>query len=105
MTYAINDTITDLPTLFKEVSGASSNFAAGILIFIWVTITLTGYFAQDRKTGKGNMSMWMTIGGFFTTAISFIMILISGIINVYISVTCLALFILCAAWFLFNNDN
>jgi hypothetical protein len=105
MPYNINETITDLPTLFKEVSGASSVFGTAIVVFVWIFIAFTGYFAQDRRTGKGSMPMWLTIGGFFTTMIAFVLFLIEGIVSPYVVVTTLIIFIVSAAWFMFSGDN
>lgn len=103
--YDINDTITDIPSMLQQVASASSFFGAGVIIFIWAFIALTGYFAQDRRTGRGSMPMWLTIGGFFSTLISFILFLMDGIISLPVVSSTLIIFIVCAGWFLFSGND
>lgn len=105
MTYEVNDTISNIPDLFESLGQTINVFGLGIVVFIWALITLTGYFAQDRRGGRGNMPMWLTIGGFFTTIIAFILFLFNGIISLYIVTVCIVLFIVFAGWFLFSSER
>lgn len=48
---------------------------AGLLFFIWLAILGFGYFAQERRTGAGNLPMWAAISGLITTTGAFILFL------------------------------
>jgi hypothetical protein len=103
--YNISNNITEVQDLFVNVSREVETFAPMLLLFVWLFITMTGYFAQDRRTGKSNIPMWLTVGGFFTNILAFILFLISGIINLYVLTTSLVIFLIVAAWFMFAGND
>lgn len=105
MAYSDFDNITSIPDLITEVSSQSNYFGTGIIIFIWLGIALTGYFSQDRKTGRASMPLWLTVGGFFSTGVSFILLMVGGIINLATVGIVLVLFIIFSAWLLFSDDK
>ena len=105
MTYVINDTITDIPSMFVNVSQAVANFGNMLLVFVWFSISILGYMAQDRKTYKGNIPMWLTVGGFITTTLAFILFIIPGILSLYSVIICTAIFLACVLWFLFSGQE
>lgn len=105
MSYEINLTYSDPVALVQGVTSQINITGAAIMIFIWAVIGLPGYFAQDRRTGRGHMPMWLTIGGFFAVVSGFVLFLIAGIVDLYTLVTSLVIFILCAGWFIFSGDK
>lgn len=53
----------------------------GILIFIFLAITIAGSFSHSRSLNRSGMAMWMAIGGMISTTVGFVLFLYPGIIN------------------------
>lgn len=93
MPYNLQQNITNPTDLLINVSTEVSIFAPIMLFFVWALITIGGFMANDKKTGKTSFFQWLVAGGFVTNIISLILFLIVGIISLEIVIVYLALFI------------
>lgn len=72
----------------------------GILFFIFMIIAGSGFFAQDRRVGTGNLPMWLSISGLITTTGAFILYLYDSVntgivlLNIYTVLICVVVTIL-----------
>lgn len=94
-----------LEQLFIYESSQLDIFAPAILLFIFFIITLSGYFSQEKKSGRGNLSMWFAVSMLITTFLAFILFLYNGIINLATLSICVVLSILFTTWFLFDDSG
>lgn len=77
----------------------------GILIFVFFIIMGAGYFAQDRKTGRGNLPMWAAISALITTTGSFVLFMIEGLVNLEVIIIAVMVCIMSAMWFLLSANR
>lgn len=77
----------------------------GLLLFVFFIIFGAGYFSQERKVGRGNFPMWLSIAGLITTTGGFVLFLYSGIINLETIIICMVLTILFSLWFLMTSRD
>lgn len=76
-----------------------------LLFFEFMVIAIGGAFANQRRVGYTNISMWCAISGLVTTTSAFILFLVNGIITITtLSVTC-AFTIAFVMWFFFTGDE
>lgn len=101
----ITNGTTGLEDLLVSTSGQVSALANGILIFIFLTILGSGYYSQERRTGRGNFPMWVAIAGLITTTASFILYLVPGIIGLESIVIGVAITIIGSLWFMLSEDE
>lgn len=76
-----------------------------ILFFEFMVIAIGGSFANARRVGFTNLSMWFAIAGLITTTSAFILFLVDGIINLVTLGVCVAVTLGCVAWFMFTGDE
>lgn len=76
-----------------------------ILFLIYVAIAGSGFFYQDKKTGRGNLAMWSSISGLITSTLSFILFLIPGLINLITLVIVVSVTLISAIWFIFESKE
>lgn len=104
--YQFDGNLTDPALVFAEASGQVPILGPMILLFLFVVITSAGYFYQDRKVGKGNIFMWMTISGLIISVASMFLFLIPGIINLETLVITVSLtFVFTLLFFLTGKDR
>ena len=77
--------------------------APGILFLVYIVILVSGYFAQERKTGAGNFLMWASISGLITTTGAFMLFLYDNLINIQTIMICVVVTIISAFAFLINQ--
>lgn len=83
-------------------------FSTALLVFVFAVIVSSGYFAQERRKGSGNLPMWFAIASFITTAGSFILYLIPEplvVISIETVATSTAICFVSAMWFLIDNSG
>lgn len=84
---------------------------AGLLFLIYIAILGAGYFAQERRTGAGNIAMWSAISGLITTTGAFTLFLYdisnSGLvlINLEVVIICMLVTIVSAFFFLIGDRD
>ena len=74
-----------------------------LLIFILIIIFGAGYFAQERRTGKGNFPMWLAISSFITTTGATILHFGTGMVGLEIIVIFIITTIVSTLWFLTSD--
>ena len=72
----------------------------GILFLIFAVILGAGYFAQERRTGAGNLPMWAAIAGLITTTGGFMLFLMDGLVGIETIIISLIITIVSAFAFL-----
>lgn len=76
-----------------------------ILLLLYVVILGAGYFADQRRTGRGKFAMWSAIAGLITTTGAFILFLYNGLINIEVVIIVLLITVVSVAFFLFSSDD
>lgn len=104
----------DLPN-FTETGGLETIMQEGvrqvpilmplILFMIYIVIAGLGYYAQEKRTGAGNLPMWCAISGLITTAGAFMLFLVDNLVNIEVIVICLIVTIISAFWFLVGERD
>lgn len=84
--------------------------AGGLLFLVYCVILGVGYFAQERRTGAGNIFMWASISGLITTTGAFILFLYdlasgTSLINIEIVMICVIVTIVCSFAFILSNRD
>lgn len=92
-----------IEALFAGAATQYSNFAAAILVFIYISIAGVGYFIQDRRSGNGNLFMWAAISGLITTTASFFLLLYGNIVNIEVVIILMLVTIVSALAFLIST--
>lgn len=95
----------DFVSLLTYLSGQLPFLFPIILFFIFISIVIAGYFAQERRTGRGNLAQWLSIGSFVTTTGALILFLIPNVIDLVTISTCVALTLLFGIWFMFSEKD
>jgi len=90
---------TGMDGMLVYVSTVVPIFIPLVLFSFFTIITLATYFSQRRLTGRGNFFSSLSVAGFSTTILAFIMTLIPDLINtltlvVTVSITIVAVIIL-----------
>lgn len=96
---------TGLEQLFIYESSQLNIFAPGLLLLIFFVIVGAGYFSQDRRVGRGNLSMWFATSGIITTTLAIILFLYNGIISLPTVIISIILSVVFTIWFLFDNTG
>lgn len=94
-------------TLDKFVAIVSTNVPILpnlLLVGVFLTILLGGYFSKSRREGEkaGNFPLWMAIAGLITTTGAFILYMADGIVNITSVVICVSVAIISAMWAMFT---
>lgn len=79
--------------------------APALLFMIYIIILVSGYFAQERKTGAGNFLMWSSISGLITTTGSFMLFLYDNLVNIQTIMVCVIVTIVSAFAFMINQRD
>lgn len=76
-----------------------------LLFFEFIVIALGGIFANSRRVGYSNISMWFAISGLVTTTSAFILFLVNGLIQLSTLVICVSITLACVGWFFFSESD
>jgi hypothetical protein len=76
-----------------------------LLVFEFMVIALGGAFANQRRVGYTNISMWFAIAGLITSTSAFILFLVNGLITLPTLSICVTITILSVLWFMFSGDE
>jgi len=104
MTYTIPNS-TDPMNYLVQLSTQVPILMPLLLFLIWLVVLGAGYFSQERRTGRGNITMWAAISGYMSTTIAFILFLIPGLISLEVVVIFVIISILSTIGFFFNSKN
>lgn len=96
---------TGIEQIFIYESTQIDIFAPALLLLIFSVIVGAGYYAQDRRVGKGNLPMWFATSGVITTFLGIILFLYEGIINLNTLIICIVSTIIFTLWFLYDNTS
>lgn len=94
-----------LETILQYLAAELPFLFPAILFLIFLGITMSGYFYQERRNGRANLPQWLSIGSFITTISAMVLFFIPNVIDLYTIGTGIALSILFTIWFLFSDKD
>lgn len=104
MTYEItNATRPDL--IFTSIASQVPILFPSLLFFEFCIIAIGGTFANQRRVGYSNISMWFSIAGLVTSTTAFILFMVDGLINMATLGVVIAVTIASVLWFFFTGDE
>jgi len=68
--------------IFQYVAEVEPFFWPMGLLALFVIITLSTYFSEERRTGRGDFWTSFAVAGYITSIASFILMLIPGVVNI-----------------------
>src|SRR3972149_8186519 len=89
-------------TLFTLIVSNVENFMVMFFLFIFLVLSLSGYLAQKRKTDKGDILAWFSVGSLITTILAIIASLIPPQITIFpveYVIVCIAITITFMLWY------
>lgn len=105
----LSNSSTGLEGILAAEAAQINGLAAGLLFLVYMVLLGAGYFAQERRTGAGNLLMWASISGLITTTGAFILYLYDvtnpsvALINIEIVLICVVVTIISAFAFLLSE--
>lgn len=94
-----------LDQLFFYTASQVPIFLPMVLFGLFMVVMLGGFFTQQRQTGKGDITMWMAIGGYITTGAAFILSLIEGLLSLQTVIIILVITIFLTTLYLLSRDR
>jgi hypothetical protein len=88
-----------------EIAGTVPSFMPGLLFFVFGFILVTGLTAQKRKTGYGDLPLWLTLSSFSTLIVSLIFTMNSGLIDLTTLAIVLSITIMSALWLFLSTGR
>lgn len=76
-----------------------------LLFFEFMVIALGGTFANQRRVGYSNISMWFAIAGLVTSTTAFILFLVDGLINLATLGVVIAVTLASVLWFFLTEGE
>lgn len=76
-----------------------------ILLLVFLALTMSGYFYQERRNGRANLPLWLAISSFITTTSSFFLFLIPNVMNIETVSIAIAFTLVFMGWFIFNPEE
>ena len=80
--------------LFQYVSDVEPIFFPFLLFAVFIIVSLGSYFAQKELTGRGNFLASLSVAGYITTIVAYVLSLIPGVVNVFTIAVCLVVTII-----------
>lgn len=91
--------------LVSFVSQQVPGLPEGILLLIFFTIMGFGYFAQQRKNGKGNLPQMMAVSCLIVTTLAYILFLYPNIVGLNTVVLCTIITFISVLWLMFTGRD
>lgn len=105
MVYTIPTNSTNPMEVVVDVSTQIPVLFPGILFLVWIVIFSSGYYAQERRTGKGFASMWASIASLITTTGAFVLFLYPGLLSLETLVVCVVVTLFSVMWFILGTRD
>ncbi len=96
---------TGLDKLFVYVANQVPTFIPMMLFSLFMIIFLGGFFAQQRRTGTGDIAQWFSIAGWLTAISALLMFLIPDLINLPTVLITFGVAFTGMIWFYFTKDK
>jgi len=91
--------------LLVYIAGEVGIFIPLFLFAFFMIICFSGFFLEQRRTGRGDFSQWFVVAGFLTSGMALFMTFIDGLITIPTVIICIAITIGGALWFLTSRNN